>query len=330
MPEKKKNITQLGNPALIAGATTALLNSKQGQQVINKTADTVTIQTEKTIQGLRKAGKVAGIVLIVGVGSYVSYKSYIAIRRNQLKKKALSNPEIKTAIDLWECIPDGYKNKWSVFTLLNPLSLVSKAYEEIETLWKDTNTKRLLEISENIYKNQYSISKISRYFKTLYGLDLITILNKVLTGTQLDSFSNYITRGSASITPQVQNGLFAFAKQATHLRENPEIPTTWSNFTKGDNVKATTKSGQIAGQVTGREHTYTNGKTTTIFVELMAYDSSKNDNKYCVPVWAWKGGFDFLSKEDIKEKYGNPEVLDLNLSFFGKVKTSFLNSFRFY
>lgn len=280
--------TGIGNPAVIMSAL-EVAKTEQGQKAIKKTFDRV----ENTQRTVKKVGKYAAIGVGSAIAIYATVKVSQGIRRKALLNKAVGDPEIKSAVDIWNCIPDGYKNKFKLIEL-NPLKRVSYAYEEIETLWKDVNTARLMSIAKSIYTNKLKINRISRVFNTLYRIDLLTLLNKVLTPAQIDMFSNYIYRGSGSVSPAVSKGLFAVAKEDVRLRTEAKIP----GFLEKENVIRTAKSGSLVGQVTGREETFVDGDKSVVFVEILSYNSSTNANKYSKPVWAWKGAFNFVSKNE--------------------------------
>lgn len=296
----------IGNP-LVAASAAKLLESEAGQKAITKVVDRGIEQQEKMSRAARKTGRVVGSLVLVAGASYLGYKGIKIMRRNALMKKALSDPEVKASVDVWECIPDGFKNKWSVLTFLNPISTVSNAYSEIETLWKSANTERIMLIAKRIYEQKLNLKKIQRHFKTLYGIDLIAMLNKVLTSTQIDVFSNYVTRGSGSTKAPVEQGKLAVVKQSVHLREEPLVPAWYS----ANNVVRTAAARTIAGQATGREETFTDGSTSIVFVELMAYNSATNSSKYSTPVWAWKGALEFMSQDEVKRIYGNLKATDV-------------------
>lgn len=281
---KKCNI---GNPAAIYAAS-EIAKSEEGQKAMQR----ITTDVNRVQKVVKTTGKVVGISILTAVVAYLSYKGIKYANRQALLKKAVSDPEIKTAVDIWNCVPDGYKNKFKLIEF-NPLKRIEFAYDEIATLWKGTNTDRLMQLAKRIYDNKLKVNRISRVFKTLYGMDLITLINKVLTPAQNDVFSNYIYRGSGSVTPKVAEGLYAISKQAVTLRSAPNIPGFFYPENKIKNIGA----GILVGQVTGREETYTESNKSTVFIEILVFNSKVNKSKYSTPVWAWKGALDFVDKQ---------------------------------
>lgn len=297
-----RNKSNIGNPAAIYAAA-EIANSEQGQKLIKRATGNV----ERAQNIARKTGKVAAIsVITIGAG-FLAYKGIKYANKQRLLKKAVSDPEVKTAVDIWNCVPDGYKNKFKLVEL-NPLNRIGYAYEEIAKLWQSSNTDRIMTLAKRIYDNKYKINRISRVFKTLYEIDLYTLLNKVLTPTQLDVFSNYIYRGSGSVTPQVTAGLYAITKKPVTLRTDPKIP----GFTDYENDVKNVGTGVFIGQVTGREEIFNSGSKTTVFVEILAYSSKVNSKKFSTPVWAWKGALDFVDIN--KARYYSPVDVDVEKS----------------
>ncbi|MDD3686734.1 MAG: hypothetical protein PHE56_08200 [Bacteroidales bacterium] len=290
--------TGIGNPALVS----AVLSTKQGQQAIDKAVD----QAITSISLAKKVRRVALIAVGTGILAYGSYKGIQYARRQSLMNKSATDPHVKSAIDIYTAIPEGYKNKWKAINL-NPFANLTNAYAEIETLWKSANTERIMQVAKRIYNNKLKFRKVSKYFKIIYHLDLMKMLNKVLTTDQIDVFSNYVTRGTGSETSKQQAGNVAIAKMAVHLRSEPNKP----GFAEKDNVVYTIQAGKVAGQITGNEETFVDGTKSTVFVEIMAYDSSVNSKKYSTPVWAWKNGFLYMSKQEAINKYGSLRVEDI-------------------
>lgn len=307
-------MSELGNPVLIKTAASAAKAAiaKKGMEKALATKDRAN-QAYHSQTG-RKFRKAAGTAVIVTGVSYAGYKGYQAIRRNKLLKRAASDPEVRSAVDIWSSIPDGFKNSWSLFNILMPIAAIGKAYDELETAWKKTNTDRIMSIANNINKSELNVTKIAKYFKALYRIDLVTLLNKVLQNEQIDMFYNILAGGSGSVSEKVSQGLFAVALEDVRLRDEPAIEK-WYQAT---NVRNSCKSGYVAGQVTGEERLFNEGKKSTVFVQLLAFDSSVNSNKYSQPVWAWKGAFEFLTKSEILAKYGQMRVHDVKMSLLDK------------
>jgi hypothetical protein len=293
--------TGIGNPALVS----AVLSTKQGQQAIDKAVD----QASSSISIAKKVRRVALITLGTGILAFGSYKGIQYARRQSLMNKRATDPHVKSAIDIYTAIPEGYKNKWKAVNL-NPFANLNNAYSEIETLWKSANTERIMQVAKRIYSNKLKFRKVSKYFKIIYHLDLMTLLNKVLTTDQIDVFSNYVTRGTGSESERQKAGNLAIAKMAVHLRNEPSKP----GFAEKDNVVYTIQAGKVAGQITGNEETFVDGSKSTVFVEIMAYDSSVNSKRYSVPVWAWKSAFIYMSKKEAINKYGSLRVEDIKKS----------------
>lgn len=309
----------IGNPLILAAAQVLQQKGSDGKPQYTKIVEKAKSDTATITGTVKKITKIGAIATGVVVGSYITYKGYKILRRNALLKKAYSDPEVTAAVDIWNCVPDGIKKKWSITTFLNPINLASETIAEIKTLWQDVNTQRLMAIAKRIYENQLKINQVQKNFKALYNIDLMTLINNALKPAQVDVFNNMILKGSGSTKPAVVNGQLALTKQEVFLRKAPKIPSTFSL----NNVVKTAPPRMIAGQVTGREETFTDGKDSTVFVEIMAYDSSVNGNKYSVPVWAWKGALEFYPAEEIKRIYGNLKAIDVKQTWTDSITDSF-------
>ena len=202
----------LGNPAVVAVAKKAATQMaiQEGQKRALATRDRVNAYNQS--ENGRKFRKGVRTVAITAGLSFVAWKTFQIIRRNALKKRAATDPEVRAAIDVWSSIPEGFKSKWKFLDILYlPAALLKKTYDGVKTLWKSTNTQRLMSIAQGISSKNLRPEKISKYFKILYGLDMITLLNRVMSNEQIDMFFSYINGGSGSQTAKVTQGLYAVA-----------------------------------------------------------------------------------------------------------------------
>ena len=162
--------------------------------------------------------------LVGGIAVYAGVKTFQAIRRNNLMKKGLSNPEVGAAIKIWNAVPDGFKAHWGGFSVLNPFSSVANALTSIKQLWQDVNTQSLFDAAKYMHDNNLNVTKVSKHFKTLYKIDLVDFLNDVLDTAQYETFNNLVKSGEATRTPTPQgkneNGqlLYAVTKDNCYVR----------------------------------------------------------------------------------------------------------------
>ncbi|MDA3910959.1 MAG: hypothetical protein PF448_06360 [Bacteroidales bacterium] len=313
------NNKQLGNPALVAVAKKAATSYaiKKGQEKALATRDNVVSYNQS--ENGRKFRKGLRTIAIAGVVSFAAYKSFQIIRRNQLKKRAATDPEVKAAVDIWSSIPDAFKKKFKFIDILFlPFAMLGKAYDSVKALWDKTNTQRMMSIAQSISNKNLRPEKISKYFKALYGIDFITLLNRVMSNEQIDMFFSYINGGTGSQTSIVTQGKYAVAIEDVKLRDEPQI-SDWYGKT---NVRKVCTAGSVAGQVTGNERVFNKGKKSTVFIEIMAYDSSKNKSRLSQPVWAWKGAFEYMEKSEIIRKYGSMRYFDTKLTLADKLRRS--------
>lgn len=308
---------QLGNPAIVAAAKKAATSIaiKKGQEKALATRDRVVAYNQS--ENGRKFRKGLRTVALTGVVSFAAWKVFQIVRRNSLKKRAATNPEIKAAVDIWSSIPDGFKQKFKFLDILYlPFAMVGKAYDSVKALWDKTNTQRMMSIAQSISHKKLRPEKISKYFKALYGIDFITLLNRVMSNEQIDMFFSYINGGTGSETSKVTQGKYAVAIEDVKLRDEPQI-SLWYEKT---NVRKVCTAGSVAGQVTGNERVFNKGKKSAVFIEIMTYDSSKNKTRLSQPVWAWKGAFEFMSKTEIMRKYGSMKYFDTKLTMSDKLR----------
>lgn len=208
----------------------------------------------------RKVLKWTALTVVAG---YLGYCGYRQLRRTQLKKQALTDPNVDFAVRIWNAIPAGCKNDIKPWWFLNPWKGVSVAADKISMLWTDADFDALCTIARSVHSNPNADpQQISSNFYALYGAALPDILTQALGSERYTVFSNIIANGSASSTATVQstntNGeaLFLVSKTVCNVRETADVVSWDFGFfnTKplwGDNIIKQVGANVIVGRANG-------------------------------------------------------------------------------
>jgi len=294
---KKKG--RLGNPLLVAAAVEAA-KSPEIQKNVTKLVD---YQLETQQRAMRTGGTILKGIAVVGIGILL-VKGYQNWHKSKLMQKAATDKNIAAAMDIYNAIPAGYKKGDG--SIWNPFGFMKDVINKVATIWEKTDRDKIIECGKKITDLQYCY----KVFNQIYGENLRPLLQKALTGEDLNSFENLAkSKGtSASNTAVAASHKMAVVTNSdgVHLRSSPKISTTLPVIHSiVGNVLATAEFGKIVGYTTGIETMSQDKKT--IFVQIKAASRKKmktNGNVADVVVYAWKGGLEFMTQQEYNAKYG--------------------------
>ncbi|MFA6066894.1 MAG: hypothetical protein WC707_06960 [Candidatus Babeliaceae bacterium] len=165
----------LGNPILAA----KLASDPALRKDVKDTAINITNKVGSFV-------KTAFIVGGVGVGLVAIKKQMDKAKKRKWLKAAANDPDITTAMQMWEEIPQRYKPTGN---LINPLNLLDKVWGEIK-VWETSNDKRMLEYGSQIIK----LATIEKVFSELYSANVYEILSQTMTPANYQEFLNRAKR----------------------------------------------------------------------------------------------------------------------------------------
>lgn len=322
---KKHTDDSLGIAPVVAAAAAPVVS--KGAEMLDKAANRREARRvrheeyERTHKVTPK--KVIVGTLLTGLIAFAGVKTCQAIRRSNLKKKALSDAEVGSAVKIWESVPDSFKSEWTAFSVLNPFASVTGAITSIKRLWEDVNTQMLYDAGKYMHDNGLNINKVARHFKILYKIDLVDFLNEVLTTDQYVMFNNCVNTGEQTSTPTPEGKnesgeiLYCVTASPCNIRKSPECTFTLSVSGK---IPTNPVSGvwqvpahTIVGQWTGKSETYQSkwyamdDDCNFALMNALLYDGSKmvavsNINHYVAKSQLYNEG---LTKSDLKARFGS-------------------------
>lgn len=249
--------------------------------------------------GVQKAGKVIVVTGVAATAVYFGNRYRKKLRQNRLLKKAGTDPEVQTAINIYSSIPAGLKK--DTVSFFNPAGLIADVGNDIARIWQSTDTERILKIAKGINDNKLSLKKIYKHFYNIYGEHLYPLLQKAMKSEDLIKFSNVSKSGSVSVTAATKKASYAFVKVSggVVIREKPDVPN-WALKQAGYNKIGIVPYGKIAGIATGNE--VYNKEDDVVFVELTVFDTKGKKHR----AYAWKGAFSFHTEKVSAKMYRYP------------------------
>ncbi|MPM09003.1 hypothetical protein SDC9_55319 [bioreactor metagenome] len=162
----KKKKRGLGNPALVAAASSAA-------------------QNPVVIQNVQKGTRTLFWLILGGAGVFFGVKAYKNFNKQSILKEVDTNQNYRAAQSIYAAIPDGLKKGDG--SLFNPWGFVTDLINQVSTIWEKTNTQRILDIGRTEITN---FDETAKAFKVLYGEDLSMLLQKVMNAAELNAFYN--------------------------------------------------------------------------------------------------------------------------------------------
>ena len=299
-----KKALNIGNPMAAMAASAAI---EKSMPIIERNAPVI---IQKTTVAIRNT-----VLILGGIGLlYFGNKWITNQRRKNVASKAGEDADIRAAMDVYTAIPAGLKKGDG--SLFNPFGFINDVANQIKLIWQRTDTDRILEVSKKIK----DIQKVFKTFRLLYEEDLYTLLNQILSPTDLDLFINRAGPShTSSSTAVIPKGRVVLTTQKVNLRKTPvNTEAAKGNYTyfkdilkwteekirqfTGDNIIETIEPDKFIGMTTGREVYDEAGKT--VFVEIFINRNGVN-NKFDTPVYAWKKALRFLDKDQITKEFGD-------------------------
>jgi len=233
---KRKN---LGNPLLIAAASSAVTNPKTMKQI----SSLAPYNNPQLIETGTSILKIAGL----GVVGYFGYKAFKAYQQNALMQQALTDPNVKAAMDIYFAIPEGMKK--GTGSLFNLFGFVDDLINKVKTIWQSTDTARLMTVAVNVT----DFNQTASVFQTLYGEPLYPLLQSVLSESELQQFVNKGTSGGTVTRTSAKIRDLVFCKQPVNLRSAPDASysggiTDIMDILK-NNIVGTSKGGDFLGWI---------------------------------------------------------------------------------
>lgn len=151
----------LGNPLIPVAAASAVTKPK----FVSRTV---------------KAGALAVGAAIVFFGGRSLIRSY---NRNKITSAIDTNANYRAAQWIFDAIPAGLKKGDG--SLLNPFGFISDLANQVALLWQSTDTKRIMDIAGSTITD---FDETAKAFKVLYREDLTSLLNKVMSQSDLNAF----------------------------------------------------------------------------------------------------------------------------------------------
>lgn len=237
----------------------------------------------------------------LGFGTFwIGSKAIKVARQKSLYKKALSDPEISSAIKIYDAIPAGLKK--SEGGLFNPMGFVKDIGNTISTIWQKTDTKNILAIAKTIQAEKLNKENISKHFQTLYGEPLYPLMQKALGTEDMALFENYTESESGSKTKPPTKFQYALsAVNKLNVRSAAKDIKDIDVFTKTNKIGIAVMN-QVVGYTTGKE--YRDADANVVFVEIQSW--VKKGDKRTRTTYVWKGGLQFVDKDTAQKlSHGN-------------------------
>lgn len=152
---------------------------------------------------------------------------------------------------------------------------------------------------------------VQGYYADITGDNLTTVLSSKLQPSEMTQFNSLLaTTGAnpgvttASDTPIQAQGRLAVSNVSLDIRKTP-VKETWT-FNKIEAVPANTIVGYTTGKEVYYEQPWYSGSifdagTKVWFVELQVKDTTGKPHI----AYAWKGGLDYLTDAQARQKFGN-------------------------
>lgn len=173
----KKKKRGLGNPALVAAASSAA-------------------QNPIVVNNVRKGAKTM-FWIVLGVGGFFITRKVISnLNKQSILKEIDTNQNYRAAQSIYNAIPAGLKKGDG--SLFNPFGLITDLIDQVSLIWQNTDSQRILDIGRTEITN---FDETAKAFKILYGEDLSMLLQKAMNAAELNAFySNASAYKPASAT----------------------------------------------------------------------------------------------------------------------------------